>query len=123
MTAFLISYVVGALRSILGFDVFSEDASLDAHGLHFLQEQFGSVRNFDLANECRPANTHGALAFVGHLFQVCVGGDSASFADMNTVLIRVDKEAISDKVGATMRDETIAFHFPHTKSSVSRATF
>ena len=41
---------------------------------------------------------------------------------MNTVLIRVAEEPVSDKVRTTMRDEAIALHLSHAQTTVTTSS-
>ena len=101
------------VRVVASLSHVSVDARGDAHGHHFLEKQFTSIWNLNLADLRWAANAHWRATFVSHLLQVRLGSQPATFTNMNAVLIRVAEEPVTDKVGTAVCDQTITFHLSH----------
>jgi hypothetical protein len=41
---------------------------------------------------------------------------------VDSILVRIAEEAVTDKVGTAMGDKAVAFHFSHAEASVSGAS-
>mmetsp|Transcript_9533 Transcript_9533/g.28432 ORF Transcript_9533/g.28432 Transcript_9533/m.28432 type:complete len:545 (-) Transcript_9533:2521-4155(-) len=99
------------------------DSRANAHRHHFLEEQFASVRDFDLANGGGFVLARWSAALVSHLLQMDLCRQTAALANVDSVLIRIAEESIADKVRTAVGDQAITFHLSHAQPSVPGTTF
>ena len=91
----------------------------DRHTHELLEQKFASVRNHDLDDRRTFARVLAALKRL--VLQVGHGNQPALLANVDSVSVGLIHQSFLEERGSTMTHDAISFHFPETKTTISRA--